>query len=241
MASTVAVVLFASALFIAGCDTKKSTGADDETPATTTPTAPQVTVNGPNTTSTDPYAYMAKSYAQLFTGISAQFAPLQNVPGNQNGNIWSYEVTVQGITTKYQCVKNSDGSVLWTITWNGTSGSDTYNNWKVYEAYSSANGKSGYWRVYVKNDTLRQGEYTWSTAVNGTVTGTISGFSNGIEDDRAVITSNSDGSGELNVYEKVTGVADLVLKTNITWLANGSGTWTTYKNDGTFEAGGSWT
>lgn len=232
---------FVFVLFHAGCDSKESTGSTDNNQTATKPATPQVTVNGPNTTSTDPYATTAKTYAQMFTNISTQFAPLQNVPGNTNGNIWTYEMTVQGITTKYQCVKNSDGSVLWTITWNGTSGSKTYTNWKVYEAYSTADGKNGYWRVYEENDTVRAGEYTWSTASNGTVTGTISSFTNGVEDERAVFTSNTDGSGELNVYMKVTGVANLVLKTKITWLSNGSGTWTTYKNDGTVEATGSWT
>ncbi|MBI2428338.1 MAG: hypothetical protein HYV29_06000 [Ignavibacteriales bacterium] len=111
----------------------------------------------------------------------------------------------------------------------------------MYEAYISTDGKNGYWRVYEENDTLRQGEYSWSTASNGTVTGIISDFTNGIEDGRAVFTSNTDGSGELNVYDKVTGVANLVLKTHIVWQTNGSGTWTTYKNDGTIESTGSWT
>lgn len=242
MMSLMIAVLFTFAVLITGCDTNDSTGSGNpDPPPPVKPTTPSITVNGPNTTSTDPHVFIVKTYAQLFTNISLQFTSLQNVPGNQNGNIWSYEITLQGITTKYQCVKNSDGSLLWTITWNGTNGSNTYTNWKVYEAYVTADGKNGYWRVFEENDTVRVGEYTWSTATNGTVTGTISDFTNGVEDQRAVFTSNTDGSGELNIYEKVTGVTNMVLKTNITWQANGSGTWTTYKNDGTVEATGSWT
>ncbi|MBI2428337.1 MAG: hypothetical protein HYV29_05995 [Ignavibacteriales bacterium] len=125
LTSLIIAVFFTSSLFVSGCDTTESTPPGDENPTTTKPATPQVTLNGPNTTSTDPYVYMVNSYAQLFTGISMQFAPLQNITGNQNGNVWSYEITLQGITTKYQCVKNSDGSVLWSITWNGTNGSKT--------------------------------------------------------------------------------------------------------------------
>lgn len=239
--SLVVAVLFISSVLISGCDTNDTTSSGDQDPPPSKPVTPSVVVNGPNTTSTDPYVFIAKTYAQLFTNISLQFVSIQNVPGNQNGNTWSYEVTLQGITTKYQGVKNSDGSVLWTITWSSTNGSITYNNWKAYDAYATADGKNGYWRVYEENDTVRVGEYTWSTASNGTVAGTISDFTNGIEDERAVFNSRTDGSGELNIFATVTGVLTMVLKTNITWQANGSGSWTTYKNDGTNEATGTWT
>ncbi|MEW5798853.1 MAG: hypothetical protein AB1728_07575 [Bacteroidota bacterium] len=235
----VSFVVAASTLFIVGCDKEENNPSGNSAPKK--PTAPQVTVSGPNTTSNDPYALTAKSYAQMFSNIAMQFAPMQSQTGTQNGNVWVFEYTAGTLTIKYSATENSDGSVLWTITLNGTEDQVTYNNWKAFEAFISADGKNGYWKVFVTNSTTLEGEYTWSTAANGTVTGTIIAYTNGVETERAVIIANTDGSGELNFYQKVSGVTNLVLKTKITWQTNGSGTWTTYKNDGSVEATGSWT
>lgn len=239
--SYVASALLVLSVFIAGCSKEESNPTNNSNTTSTQPSTPTVSISGPNTSSNDPYAISARSYAQMFGAVATQFVGIQGVAGNQSGNVWSYEMTLQGLTVKYQCVKNADGSVLWTITWNGTSGNNTYNNWKVCEAFSSADGKNGYYRVYVKNDTLRDGEYTWSTDANGTITGTFSEFTNGVENSRAVIIAHTDGTGNLTVSQKVTGVTGLVVKTYIVWQTNGSGTWTTYKNDGTIEATGTWT
>ncbi|MGC8594563.1 MAG: hypothetical protein ACP5US_00665 [Candidatus Kryptoniota bacterium] len=181
---------------------------------------------------------MAKSLAAAFTGLTSLYAPYFANNPQQSGSTWTWTVTEPpSLTATFTAAQQSDGSFVWKLVLNGKSSSDTvtYNNWIALQGTSSADGKSGDWKVYKPNTTNLSGEFIWSTDNTGKLTGTMRSYSDtGTLDEYITIVNNPDGSGEIDEYN---GNA-LVFKA--VWTSSGSGTWWTY-NNGTLTGTGTWT
>jgi hypothetical protein len=164
-----------------------------------------------------------------------QFASLPT-PTTQNGNIytWSFDGGTEIITG----IKQPDGSFTWTMVYNGTFGTVTYDHYKIWDGTTSADGKTGYWEFYSHPSTTSNGNLGYSIDTSGVLTGTHQVYFVGtLVMNKTVVTNNADGSGELDEYGANGNGILLVFKA--VWAANGSGTWWTYTS-GTQSGTGTW-
>ncbi|MDP1677568.1 MAG: hypothetical protein Q8L88_11975 [Bacteroidota bacterium] len=230
-------LIFAFGLLIVGCDKEESPASS----STQKPSSPKVSFDGPNTQSTNTYAQQAKVFSQMFNGFALQFSTLAEMPGGtQNGNVWTYTYTVQGFTETITVELLGDGSYKWKIIFNGTEpgGSITYVNWIAFEGTSSADGKSGSWKFYGENTTVLEAEISWSTDAQGNETGILKTYTNGVLQEKLDIVNNVNGTGSMKLYDKKTATTDLYLSIDISWIADGTGTYTVYNEAGTVTASG---
>lgn len=228
------VVLTAMAM-LAGCD--KETNPIDSSP-TKKPTAPQVSLTGPNTNSTNQYAVQAQSFSQMFNGYTQFFTSFASMEGEQNGNTWTYTYNFGTMSETITVTQLTDGSYTWSVIFNGTDGNVTYTNWKAMEGTSSADNKSGSWKVYAENSTQLEAELAWNTDAQGNETGMLKAYTNGVLNEQLDIVNNIDGSGSMKMYQKKDLSNDLFLNIEITWIANGTGAYTLYdENGGVLESG----
>lgn len=218
-----AIVLAAS--FIGGCS-KSSNGTNPTGPGTTTaPHLATPTFTGPNTTSDSLGAIEAKSLSATMNFQVAFAESFQTGQAKQNGSTWSwtYHSSTSSFTATWSAVKQSDGSYSWSLVFNGQTDSVTYNNWTFLKGTTSSDGKSGNCTIYYSNTSSIGIQFNWTTASNGTVTGTVLVYNaSGAVTEKVVITNNTDKSGEVDVY---TG-AQMTFKA--TWQSNGSGQWWEY-------------
>ena len=192
------IVVLLAALMIAGCSKNESSPTE---PEGGTPTIPTVSFKGPNTNSQDNNAVMVKSYVAAINALTTAFAPLAALPGVQNGNVWTWTYTDRTLTIRFTATRQGDGSYVWKMVLNGIDPDDqtVYNNWTAIEGTSSADSKSGSWKIYAENTTTLEAEYIWTT-VNNVLTGTLKEYTNNVVSYQTVVTNNPDNSGELKVY-----------------------------------------
>lgn len=218
---------------ITGCSKKDSSPTE---PQQTAPSIPTVTFKGPNTNSTDLNVQMVKSYVTVMNAYTMELAPFSAMQGVQSGNTWTWTYTQGTLTVKFTATTQSDGSYQWKMVFNGTDPSDgtVYNNWTAIEGTTSADGKSGSWKIYDENKTILLAEFNWATS-NNVLTGTMKEYTNGVFSGQIVLVNNPDNSGELRVY---TGS---VVTYKAVWQSNGSGQWWTYNSSGTQTGTSTWT
>jgi hypothetical protein len=223
----------ALAFLISGCSKKEDSPTESQS---TPPTIPTLTFKGPNTNSTDQNPQMIKSYASAMSSLSMMFAPYMMAQSTQSGNTWTWNYTQSTLTVKITSTRQGDGSYAWKVTLNGRDPADgmQYNNWTAMEGTTSADGKSGSWKVYEENKTVVEGEFSWAT-VNNVLTGTQKDYTNGVATGQIVLVNNPDNSGEMRVYDGT------VMSYKATWTAAGAGQWWTYNSSGAQTGTGSWT
>jgi hypothetical protein len=224
--------LLAFAFLMQGCSKKDSSPTEA---AVTAPTIPTLTFKGPNTTSTETNAQMIKSYVSAMNSYTTMFAPYMLIQSVQSGNTWTWTYTEGTLTVKMTSTAQSDGTYLWKLIFNGKDPSDgtTYSNWTGMEGTTSADGKSGSWKIYNDNTTTVVADFSWATT-NNVLTGTQKAYTNGTSTGQIVVVNNPDNTGEMRTY---TGS---VMTYKATWTATGSGQWWTYNSSGTQTGTGTW-
>lgn len=232
--SSVVFVLLAIVL-LAGCD--KDSNPIDTTP-TKKPTAPTVSFDGPTTNSTNEYAQQAQAFSQMFNGFASFFTAFSGLEGTQNGNTWTYTFSGGPWTETITVTQLPDNSYTWSIVINGVYEDVTVNNWKAFEGTSSADGKSGTWKIYAENSTLLEVELSWAADAQGNETGSMKFYQNGVLDEQLDIVNNVNGTGSMKLWDKKTSGTGLYLNIEITWLANGTGAYTVYNESGVITAQG---
>jgi hypothetical protein len=226
--------IFISAMMIAlvsmtGC--KKEESTEPVTPPAA-PSIPTVTFTGPSASET--HAQTANTYAQSMSGLMSSSVAFSYMPANQNGNVSTWTITAGGLTETFTSTKQNDGSYTWSFVVNGTDGVHTYSNWTYWTGSTSADGKSGSWTFYEYGHAYKVEELTYSTDANGTLTGTWFIYnSSGVLADKFIVINRADHSGEFQQYSDGTHM-DL----KVTWIAAGTGTWTTYNTSGTSTGSG---
>jgi hypothetical protein len=232
------VTFFAALLLLTGC--KKEESSPTSTPTTTQPTTPSISFQGPNTQSSNQYAQLAKSNAQVINGYSSSFLAFSSLPGTQNGNVWTYTIDVPGqYSETITATQNADGSVSWKFSFNGSFGGVSVTNWVYLEGTTNADGKSGNLKFYETGKTVVQFEITWATDSQGLETGTYYIYSAGVLQSRVEMTNKTDGAGSMKIYTKKQNATALFLSMDINWLANGTGTYDLYDEAGN-KTSGNW-
>ncbi len=228
-------VLAVAALLLAGCSKSSSTSSGG-----TAPTLAAPTFTGPSSTSasadTSFGATYANSVAGLFNATSAAYLGFYSGNGTQSGNTWTWTYSQGGFTATWSATA-SGSSYDWKLVYNGTLEGVNYSNWTALSGTETTDGKTGNWAIYYPPTTVVAYQVTWSTASNGTLTGTIvANDSTGAEQLKYEFTNNSDKSGELKIYTGGT-----VLTLDVTWTSTGSGQWIEYDDQGVEIGAGSWT
>lgn len=223
-------------LFAAGCS-KNDSGPSSPTnnPGNSTPPAvPTVSFRGPASTAQNPSLFLINGYIQamnILTNYSNMFA---NVQATFDNGVWTRKFLNGTITALLTTTQLSNGTYSWKLTFNGTSDSASYVNWLALEGTSSADGKTGTWKLYANNTNLLQGEYTWQRNDDGSLAGTIRQYNNGTEQTRIEAKNNSDNSGQVTVYSKNN------LSYKAIWQSDGTGQWWQYDSTGSIVHQGTW-
>jgi hypothetical protein len=221
------------ALAIIGCSKNNSPTQSQNTP----PSLPSIAFNGPNTSSQDQNAQQAKLHILTINGYTNILAPFFGLKGAPTGNSWTWIYNVQTLTATLTATQQSDGSYNWKLVLNGTDASTTttYNNWTALDGTTSADGKTGSFKVYSPNTTTQLAQFSWSTNPSSVLTGTFKLYDNsGAVISQIDIVNNSDGSGEVRLSTAGT------LSFRAVWQTNGSGQWWRYDANGNQTATGSW-
>lgn len=228
-------VFFAATIQFSGCAKKEDNPVDSKP---SKPGIPTLSLKGPNTQSTNTYASMANMYALLMNGELGFLEAFRDLQGTQNGNVWTYTVTAGTLTETITATVSANGSTTWKVIFNGTiDNSTTVNNWVAFEGTTSADGKSGNWKVYEPGTTTLSALFEWSTDGAGIQTATLQTYNNGATNGKMTMTNNPNGSGTLKIYSLNGSNNTLYLSVDISWLANGTGSYTTYTQDGTSTTG----
>ncbi len=224
-------------LFIAGCS-KDSNNPAGPGPQQDAPTVPTASFQGPSTTSQDSHAQMAIGYA---TSMNALMSPVAAFGGHTSvnaGNTYTWTYSAQGLTETFTATRQGDGSFTWSWVISGTDGTHNYGTgWTFWTGTTSADGKNGSWTFYEFGTTGKVADLVYSTDAGSVLTGTWQSYdTNGVVTAKWTVTNNPDNSGEVNIYSSGNR-----LSYRATWVANGSGSWYIYANDGTtISAQGTW-
>lgn len=223
----------ATLLMIAGCSKNDSSPTESQS---STPPLPNIVFRGPASSTNDPGLILLQSYVSNANSLALAFAPFAFVTPVHSGNTWTWTFVNKTLTMALTAVNQTDGTYVWNLFLDGVDATDgtSYAHWLGVEGTTSADGKSGSGKTFVRNKSTVSSEFNWSTT-NNILTGTLKPYLNGVMAGQTVIVNNPDNSGEVRAY---TG-SILVYKS--VWLSNGSGQWWTYDANGVQTGSGSWT
>ena len=180
--------------------------------------------------------------------------------GEQVNGCWTSGGTASGCTVEWKLCEEAQG-FRWTYMFDGSCSGQTYDHWIAYEATSSTDGTSGTFLYYNFNSTTIMFSWAWSTSADGK-SGTWSYYNGPIAEanlaEQISWVENTDGSTDVTfeifgsgrmkwvTHESADGTSGYMrmsmwddtssaywLESEIIWNANGTGSWTTYNQDGT--------
>lgn len=231
-------ILAVTALLIAGCS-KSNPSSSQQAPKLT---APAFSGPAPTTPPSDTSSgYMGYSYATsvagLFTATAQGYMSYYTGSGTQSGDSWTWTYSANGFTATWTAAL-SGSSYNWKLVYNGTDNGVPYSNWTALSGTETTDGKSGSWTIFYPPTTVAAYQLSWSTASNGTLTGTIlmNNDTTGAVESKQVFTNNTDKSGELVVYYGNGPQKEW----DITWAADGSGEYTMWDEQGNVIGTGKW-
>lgn len=187
---------------------------------------------------------------------SAFLSPLSNSAwGNQSSGCYSQVNTSQGCTIRYEACETAS-LYTWAATWNGTCGGQTYTNFTVFSGQSNLDGTQGSWSFYNPLDT---DEITLSVSWTSNAAGTMGSWTyyagDLTADIIATLTWEETGDGGSSIVWEFPEVIRWefsanaagnqgtwtsyrwedpawIIASEIVWNADGTGSWTTYDNEG---------
>jgi len=192
-----------------------------------------VTVPDAMMQSSDPMAQMAVSYVMMANAFSAYwtwFAP----PTSSNGPPWTYTWTDSNLTVTLT-IKEQGNNWVWDIVFDGTGGGYTYNNWLFIHAEQAQDNSSGQLLIYEPVTDSVAWIWSWDVDSQGVYHLVMISKS---DQSKVEVTVNPDESGHLKAYEEVAQNYQLIFEAN--WLADGSGQWWQYDQNGQLIGSGSW-
>lgn len=195
--------------------------------------------------SSDPNALLAVSFINMANGLSDfsnSFAPptLQksgSLAASPNDDpTWFQTWTNAGLTTSVSIYDKGD-TYVWEIRFSGTDGEDVFDNWLFIHAEQAQDRTSGTMTIYEPVTTKVGSVWTWGTDAENVYTLTmISNFDNDAA--KIVVLQRPDNSGSLEYSEG--SLNNFVLQFTCQWTAEGSGSWTTFDENGEQTGSGSW-
>lgn len=235
-------------LAITGCssdDDPTAPGGTDEAPAFAI--GGDQTVDLPTTLeeSSDPIAQAIVGFMTQVNTLSAMGGTFAVPPGatesKNKDNTWTYTWTVtEGAAnlTVVMVVTETDDSYSWALSFNGTDGEGTYNDFLIYRAEQA---KDDSWGSFVFYDFGGDPEdvifrWDWATDDLGVFTMTMVGGS-GVEAARTVFVVMPTGAGSLDIEEW--GGSDWIPVLHYDWNTMGTGSYAIYE-DGELIESGTW-
>jgi hypothetical protein len=219
-------------LLVAGCSKNESSPTEAQP---SSPQLPSIVFKGPGSNASDAGLIMMRSYVANVNSFAIALAPFAVTTPVQSGSTWTWTIVNKTLTLVLTATNQGDGTYQWKLVFDGVDPTDgtTYDHWLGVEGASSADGKTGNGRSFVRNKSLVASEFNW-TVTNNVLTGTLKPYVNGAAIGQTVVVNNPDNSGELRVYIGST------LITKAVWQANGSGQWWSYDANGVQTGTGTW-
>ncbi len=223
--------VFALVLFAAGCAEEESTA-----PSNTAPPLPLIQIKPP--TSTAEPAIQATYYVQAINGLLIYPSLFQGMQPTANGGTFTWTIAQGELTITMTAVRQADGTFAWTLKLNGiTAQEETFENFTWMSGTTSSDGKTGSFDFFEEGTTSKSASLQYTVSASGVINATLRLYDSvGSVYGKYVGVGNPDGSGSIDVYE-----GELLRIYRAVWLANGSGTWTTYDVEGQVTDTGSWT
>lgn len=222
-------------LIAAGCSSNSGSPTGPSQQSLTLPTA---SFKGPNTSSTDPYATEAVSFASSMDALMSASAVFAGRTAMIKGNVYTWTYANGQLTETFTAVKQFNGSYTWSLTLSGTDGANDYGaGWTSWTGTTTANRKGASWAFYQFGQTTKFADLVYSTSAAGVLTGTWQAYdASGSLTSKVMVINNPNNSGEVDNYSD-----GLHLSFKATWLASGSGSWSIYDIDGiTVASQGTW-
>jgi hypothetical protein len=211
-------------------------------------------------TSEETYAQFAKASVELQLMLvnyyaalaNAFFAPLQGADWEQTGDCWNYDYSYAGCAVHYD-VCQTEAQYEYTMTIDGSCGSEPFDNWVEYRAQVDTDARTGTFYVYELNTTTVAAAWTWTWAADEN-SGTYTFYDGDPATEPISATIEWSRSADLNVYdvtyivpEQTKTVTHFVqepcsgwqhqyqwdsewwMQNDIVWNSDGSGYWDTYE------------
>ena len=170
---------------------------------------------------------------------------VKNVGPKNSGVTWTWTYTptgVSGVEITLKAVELAGDSSAWTVSWRGTIGQITLNNWISDDGKVTADGKYGAWKFYLLNDTFLIGNAIWLKDAQNVVRINAARFRDLDPNDEEPgyyihikLVGNADASGSLKATEKGVTTIEAI------WDTSGGGSWVSYDpSSGQPTGGGSW-
>ncbi len=215
-------------MFGIGCFNQSNPVGED----TVIPSIPNIVFNGPisNNIPANLQQFIGLFNGNASIGLNYLNLAIFTSP-SVDENSFSWEVTWDQVTANILAEKNSDGSVDWQVTVNGSDNNVTYTNWVALKGVAELDGNTGVWSIYSENSTTKSAEFTWVVDGNNNKNGTLELFAtNQIYE----LLNNSDKSGSLVLKENNVKVYEAQ------WNTDGTGTWTSWDAQGNQTDTGNW-
>lgn len=226
-------VTLALMVLVAGCSKNQSSPTEAQP---TSPPLPNILFKGPGNTGYDAALILVRSYVTNANSFALTLAPLAAIAPVRTQNTWTWTYVNRTLTLVLTATSQIDGTYLWNLLFDGTDPLDgtAYSQWLGVEGVTSADGKTGSGKIYVRNKSSVGSEFSWVTT-NSILTGTLKPYINNTAVGQTIVVNNPDNSGEVRVY------SGSILIYKSVWQANGSGQWWTYDANGVQTGTGSWT
>ena len=228
MKRSILSIMILAAFLLFSCSEDSSTSPDEKTPEQPQVAQATAPANAPVEVSSQ-----VNVYNGFFVSWLSWVDQLMGQGGGEHsGNTWTWTQTNDGFTVTIKCISNADGSVTWQLWFDGTNGEVTFDNWLVMEGYVSADKKSGQWTVYEAGTENPIITASWVIDEVGNIS--VNYVIGEIECD---FVNNVDGSGSIIIwYDKENEKKEF----EAVWLADGSGCWKMYDEEGNETGSGTW-
>ncbi len=226
----VLTLILIAALFQIECSKDEPTKSNAKPPALPTiitlsgPTSAQAPVEiGTGINTFNAYQSTALLYLQV-VGLSDPVV---------SGNTYTWNSTFSGATVTITAVRAAKNTVNWTVVINGTTTTGTaYNNWTAVTGTTTEDYKSQSWKLYQANSTTLSLQASWNVDANNVITAILE-FPAPISEKQQVI-DRPDGSGSYTKWKGTVKVYEAI------WVANGTGSYKQWDNNGNLLVEGTW-
>ena len=227
-----------------GCS-KNSSPTEPKKKEAPTIAAHQVTIPQKMAQSSDPNAQLAVGFISMANGFSnfgSNFAPTSlqkssSLAASPNDDpTWFRTWTNAGLTTSVSIYDKGD-TYVWEIRLSGTDGENSFSDWLFIHAEQSQDRSSGTMTIYEPVTTKVSSVFTWGKDAENNYTLTmIANFDAAAA--KVVVLQRPDNSGSLEYSEGSQN--NFVVQFTCQWSADGSGSWTSYDDNGKQTGSGSW-
>lgn len=230
------LLIMISLIGINGCSEDNSDpGSPESGNNNTPPSLPSVNFPAPRSDNRNPVMSLISGYVQSINVLRIYSDAVKGIEAERQNDNWVWSYVRDSLTITLTASQLPNGDYQWNVFLSGTKDNSFYDNWLSAAGISSADGKTGTWKIFRDNSTILEGEYLWDKSADGTITGTAIAYRDGAETGRIELLNHPDSSGQVIVYV----LDNLFFKAD--WQTDGSGHWWRYGFNGSVLDEGTWT